>query len=206
MKKKLVISNIFFLSFSSAISPWLGVIKNSACDCPSQLLYFVYFFSLSSRSHLDSELFFFLFKSRSYQLFPHSSPERARLWKYDHDSTLFFEEHKAVPLWKRSLRYDTIRNHSRFSKLKLHLHLPRYRVKHQNIFCPQKRPWVLDTLPCWYGHNWKYLMCNTKRDSYLRKQGGLGCLRLQKFKQKCLQKMRKNDARLFVIHSRLWKK
>lgn len=62
MKKKLVISNIFL--FSPPPSP-LGVIKNSACDCPSQLLYFVYFFSLSP----SLGLWAFLFKSRSYQLF-----------------------------------------------------------------------------------------------------------------------------------------
>lgn len=93
-------SLIFFSSPSSHlrhIVVWVCVIKNSACDCPSQLLYFVYFFSLSHRFFDSLKLpFFFLFKSRSYQLFslcffpPDSSQLAPKIC--DHDFTLFFED------------------------------------------------------------------------------------------------------------------
>lgn len=60
-------SLIFQLEFEKKIQT---IIKNSACDCPSQLLYFHFY--RTSRICLGLSLFtlfFFLFKSRSYQIF-----------------------------------------------------------------------------------------------------------------------------------------
>lgn len=136
-KRSSVISNFFPFVHLRHASNLLGVIKNSACDCPSQLLYFVYFFSLSSLSHLDSELFFFLFKSRSYQLFSPilllSERDSKNMIMTLHCSLKSikqprFERDRAERYDKESCEIHEIKNKS------FHSPLPRYRVKHQNIF------------------------------------------------------------------------